>query len=67
MGLSALDDPNCPSNQHSVPTWAENFVKKKHKSITTKCAHCESIIRVEFKPSLVVKEVERGYWVAESM
>lgn len=60
MGLSALDDPNCHPKQHSVPNWAENFVKKKRKTVITKCAHCESVIEVQYKPALVVKELERG-------
>ncbi len=63
MGLSALDDPNCPRNSHSVPQWAENFVKKKHKTIITKCNHCDSILEIQYKPALVVKELERGYWM----
>lgn len=61
MGLSALDDPNCDSRQHSVPNWAEDYVKKSRKTVTTKCSCCESIIEVQYKPSLVVKEVKRGW------
>ncbi len=62
MGLSALDDPNCPINCHSVPQWAENFVKNKRKTVVTKCSHCDSILEIQYKPALVVKEVQRGHW-----
>jgi len=45
MGLSALDDPNCPVNSHSVPQWAENFVKKKRKTVVTKCSQMDLYTR----------------------
>ncbi len=61
MGLSALDDPNCDSRLHEAPVWAENHVKKIRKTITTRCKRCDSIIEVQYKPAIIIKEVERGW------
>ncbi len=65
MGLSCLDDPNCDTDRHKAPIWAEKLCMHKKKTITTRCRKCESIIEVQYKPTIIIKQIDRGYWVGD--